>query len=173
MRLLLLLGAASLLAACGPGSTCDANTCAACCIDNVCHTELSDSTCSSGGTACVSCNTSVERCYPDTRTCAPFVIIGVDYPSNTGTCPGPTPCTICGAGGSCHAETHVFARDYPALAADPRAATCIKMLLQPATASSPAAYGWNSCADCAVDPLCCNTPWGAIHGCGFVLPGSW
>ncbi len=175
MRTSLLVAVLVALSACGSGSTCDASSCATgCCIGGVCHRELSDSTCSTGGAACVACNTAIERCQPDTRSCSPYVIVAIDYVLSTVICPGGGTCTVCGAGGACHAQTRVFAGDYPALAADPRAATCSMSLRQAATPSSPAVYDWYSCAYCGIDGGCCSTPWGGEVGtCSFVLPGSW
>jgi hypothetical protein len=134
-------------------------------MDGICHTEFSDATCSSGASACVACNTAVEKCYPSTRACAPFVIVGVDYTLLT---------TVdCETSGACHAETHVFAADYPALAADARASTCAQVLVSPPSTAAPARYGWSACDYCGSN-ACCLTPWGAnVTTCRFVLPGSW
>jgi hypothetical protein len=166
MRRVVLLVAAASLASCGSSSTCDASTCATgCCLGGACHTEFSDLTCSSGGAACVACDTSVERCHPGTRSCAPYVTVTIDYTLLT---------TVnCVTAGPCHAETHVFASDYPALATDERASTCTQVLVRPSTATAPATYAWSACAYCGSN-ACCLTPWGAtVTACGFVLPGSW
>jgi hypothetical protein len=94
------------------------------------------------------------------------VVIRVDYELST--------TSTCGGGGSCQAQTHAWAADYPALAADERASTCSKLPVQPATAGAPAIYGWSQCAYCGYDFPCCLTPWGGqVTACAFVLPGAW
>src|SRR5512137_701896 len=167
MRSVLLLGAVTLLAACGSGPTCTSSNCATgCCIGDTCHTEFSDSTCSTGAATCVSCNTAVERCAPTTRACAPYITIRLDYERST--------TSTCGGGGPCQVQTHAWASDYPSLASDDRASTCLKLLVQPATAGMPAVYKWSGCAYCDPLGICCATPWGGQPlVCSFVLPGTW
>jgi len=164
MRHCACLVALALLVGCGANEPCNATTCPTGCCDGAsCRTELTNQTCSTGGAACVACNTAAQSCSPASQSCAPFVIVRVTYTLDT--------TTGCADGGPCQAEARVWASDYPGLAADPHWETCNKVLVQGATATRPAVHAWNGCSGYG---KCGATPWNAADiACRFVVPNSW
>ena len=134
-------------------SECNADNCGTgCCDGDTCRTEFGNATCSTGGAACVACNTDVELCFPATRSCERFTVVRLAWHSVSETQPLCTPL-------ACSVDARVWEADYPALATTPQYGACLMVPVQVGDATHPEIWSWSSCVSCT-EP-CCVAPLGA------------